>query len=87
MFISTGNNSTIRRDDPPADTYYKRWLPMSIRNHPAPGAKIPKGGTDFAENKVYCDKCRYPATRVWEGSDSYLYLCEDCHDKLGEWIS
>ncbi|NUC74990.1 hypothetical protein HTZ84_22255 [Haloterrigena sp. SYSU A558-1] len=58
-----------------------------MRNHPAPGAKMPAGGTEFAPEPITCDRCDDPATRSWEGDGQDLDLCEDCHDALGRWLN
>jgi len=54
-------------------------------DHPAPGHKMPAGGTEFADEPLECLKCGDLATRTWEGA-GYLQLCERCHDDLGGWL-
>ncbi|SDL09718.1 hypothetical protein [Natronorubrum texcoconense] len=56
-------------------------------NHPAPGAKMPEGGTAFADEPLTCDRCDDLATRNWEGDREFLQLCEPCHDDLGRWLN
>lgn len=60
---------------------------MSGRNHPAPGSKMPEGGTEFAPEPITCDRCGDLATRTWEGDREFLQLCEGCHDDLGRWLN
>jgi len=59
---------------------------MSLRSHPAPGSKMPEGGTEFADEPIRCDKCGDLAARTWEGK-AFLQLCEDCHDGLARWLA
>jgi len=54
--------------------------------HPAPGSKMPEGGSEFADEPLECDRCPSLATRNWEGQE-FLQLCEDCHDDLARWLA
>lgn len=56
-----------------------------MMDHPAPGGKMPEGGTEFADEPLKCDKCGDLATRSWEGRE-FLQLCDGCHDALGRWL-
>lgn len=57
------------------------------RDHPAPGSRMPEGGTEFAPEPITCDRCDDLATRTWEGDREFLQLCESCHDALGRWLT
>lgn len=59
-------------------------------DHPAPGHKMPEGGTEFADEPLTCLRCGHLATRSYSGNEDrggYIELCEGCHDDLGDWLN
>lgn len=59
-------------------------------DHPAPGHKMPEGGTEFATEDLTCVRCGQLATRSYSGNEDrggYIELCEGCHDDLGAWLN
>jgi hypothetical protein len=48
---------------------------------------MPKGGSKFADDTIYCDRCEEnQAERCYEGKKGFLTLCGRCYTLLLRWL-